>query len=218
MPYIDTIELKGVEYEIRSIIATRDAGNNIIHTTYAPKATTIQGYGITTGNFSDTTQATSASNASVTFSGGVGIAKNMYVGGEIYATKVHNAIYNDYAEYFERGENTEPGDIIMLDINSSKEQYIKAVKGQGPIVGVDSDTWAHIIGGLNETNAVNTDLFIPVGLQGRVWVKVNGSPKKGDYIGASDIPGVGEVCDKSEAIGFVVDDTSNQGKVKIKLI
>ena len=30
----------------------------------------------------------------------------------MYTVKAFNAVYNDYAEYFERGGDTEPGDII----------------------------------------------------------------------------------------------------------
>lgn len=61
--------------------------------------------------------------------------------------------------------------------------------------------------------------YIPVGLAGRVWVKVQGKPKKGDYIGASDIPGVGEVCDdKYNAIGVCVDNNLKDGKCRIKII
>lgn len=128
-------------------------------------------------------------------SGGT-ISGNVNVTGTLNATKTYNAVWNDYAELFERGEETEVGDIIALDENSDKERYIKATNESKVIVGVHSDTFAHLIGGENPTNGedfyeYNIKKFIPVGLAGRVKVKVIGPVKKGDHIIASDISGVG---------------------------
>lgn len=140
--------------------------------------------------------------------------------GYVQAVKVMNAVWNDYAECFPRGEETEAGDIIALDLNSDKEQYIKAIKGQNVAIGVHSDSYGQLIGmdeGDSEVDAIRK--FIPVGLAGRVYVKVKEQPKKGDYIGPSTIPGVGEICNsKSDAIGICVDDKINDGKVKIKIL
>lgn len=66
---------------------------------------------------------------------------------EIRGEKVYNTVWNDYAEFFERGCETEPGDIIALDETSNKEVYIKASKNSKVIVGVHSDTFGHLIGG-----------------------------------------------------------------------
>ena len=46
-------------------------------------------------------------------------------GNDITGNRVFNAVWNDYAELFPRGEETSPGDIIVLDMNSDKEQYVK---------------------------------------------------------------------------------------------
>lgn len=110
--------------------------------------------------------------------------------------KVYNAVWNDYAELFERGEDTEPGDIIALDTFSDKERYIKADCKHHYIVGVHSNSFAHLIGGEEPPEGEdyfehNIKKFIPVGLAGRVMCKVIGPVKKGDYIGVSKIPGVG---------------------------
>ena len=128
-------------------------------------------------------------------SGGT-ISGNVNVTGTLNATKTYNAVWNDYAELFERGEETEVGDIIALDENSDEERYVKATSESKVIVGVHSDTFAHLIGGENPTNGedfyeYNIKKFIPVGLAGRVKVKVIGPVKKGDHIIASDISGVG---------------------------
>ena len=140
--------------------------------------------------------------------------------GYVRAVKVINAVWNDYAECFPRGEETEAGDIVALDLNSDKEQYIKAIKGQNVAIGVHSDSYAQLIGmdeGDSEADAARK--FIPVGLAGRVYVKVKEQPKKGDYIGPSEVPGVGEVCDsKSDAIGICVDNKMKDGRIKVKII
>lgn len=139
--------------------------------------------------------------------------------GDITANKIYNAVWNDYAEFFPRGEETEAGDIIALDLNSDNEVYVKATKDNKAIVGVESNEYGHILGGDNCSIEENMKNYIPVGLAGRVWVKVQGNPKKGDYIGASDIPGIGEVCDdKYNAIGVCVDNNLKDGKCRIKII
>ena len=125
-----------------------------------------------------------------------------YFSGELRAEKVYNAVWGDYAEFFPRGEETEPGDIVALDLDAVKEIYIKATYVTGPAIGVHSDEYGHILGGENVSLEENMKNYIPIGLAGRVWVKVKGSPKKGDYIGVSDTPGVGSICEnKYNAIG-----------------
>ena len=150
------------------------------------------------------------------YSGRIGFTQEGY----IEATKVMNAVWNDYAECFPRGEKTEPGDIVALDITAEKEQYVKAIKGQNVAIGVHSDTYAQLIGGdEGASEKENIKRYIPVGLAGRVYVKIQGNPKKGDYIGPSDIPGIGEVCDsKSDAIGICVDNKIKDGRIKVKII
>lgn len=149
--------------------------------------------------------------------------------GALTATKVHNAVYNDYAEYFPKGEETEPGDIIMLDINSDKEQYIKAIKHKGRVVGVHSDTYGHILGGENPVDCIdfeeyNNKYYIPVGLCGRCYVKVIGKINKGDFIVPSEIAGIGraynkDLDDRNDIVGFIVetDDRVDIRKLKMKI-
>lgn len=161
-----------------------------------------------------TTASTSTSTGALVVSGGIGAA------GNIYGAKVYNAVWNDYAECFPRGEATEAGDIVALDLDSDEEIYVKAIKDTNKAIGVHSDSYGHLIG-MDEGDSEEETLekFIPVGLCGRVMVKVHDDPKKGDYIGPSDIPGIGEVCDnKYEAIGICVDANKIDGKVKIKII
>lgn len=124
--------------------------------------------------------------------------------GDLTATRVFNAVYNDYAEFFERGEDTQPGDIIALDETADSEKYIKATNMSKVIVGVQSAEYAHIIGGKNISDSSkyieeNLKEFIPVGLAGRVYVNVQGNVNVGDYIGPSEIPGIGKAYKRKTA-------------------
>lgn len=132
------------------------------------------------------------------------------VSGTITANEVYNATWNDYAEFFERGEETEPGDVIALDENSSEERYVKATKYSELVIGVHSDTYAHLIGGEEAPEGknfveYNLPKFIPVGLAGRVEVKFIGKSKLGSPVSVSDIPGVAEMSNE-KPIGYIVYD------------
>lgn len=147
---------------------------------------------------------------------------------DITGRRVYQAVYNDYAEFFPRGESTEPGDIIALDAHSSLEQYVKAVAGDR-IVGVHSDEFAHLIGGDPAADgedffSANLPKYIPVGLCGRCRVKALGAVHRGDYIVPSaSYPGVGiavqSVAVPPDAIGFAVEDSDDPGihRVRVKL-
>lgn len=147
--------------------------------------------------------------------------------GVLTCTKVVNAVYNDYAELFPKGEETEPGDLIVLDLNSEKERYIRSNTKNTRVVGVHTDEYAQLIGGDEATLAENLKHYIPVSLAGRVRVKFTGIARKNDYVVASIIPGVArayyEGLDKPEdIIGILVeaDDIEQQNEIrrlKIKL-
>ena len=141
--------------------------------------------------------------------------------GYLYATRIYNAVYNDYAEYFERFdimEKLEPGDIIA----SNKGKFTKSTKAnQKNVVGVYSDSYGHILGGKGD--GYDDKNFIPVGLSGRVSVKIIGQAEEGDLVVSSDIPGVGMINNDAKlgtVIGKVIEDkTTNEiGKVKILIM
>lgn len=145
--------------------------------------------------------------------------------GILTASRVVNAQYNDYAEFFERGEETEAGDIIALDLSSDEERYVKATPKNRVIVGIHSDEYAHIIGGEKgkplEENLKN---FIPVALAGRVHVKVSGVVYKGDRIVISNgMPGIGialtnNSTSNKQVIGIALENKYNLGIGKIRLL
>lgn len=145
--------------------------------------------------------------------------------GNITGNKIYNAVWNDYAEFYERGEHTEPGDIIGLNPNSDKEEYIKATN-PSMCVGVHSDEYGHLIGGEKAPEGkdfveYNIDKFIPVGLVGRVKTKIIGKISIGDKIVLSDIPGVGRkfikgIDDSENIIGMAVENKTDESISRIR--
>ena len=141
--------------------------------------------------------------------------------GTLTATSVYNAIYNDYAEFFPRGEETEPGDVIALDLDSDKEQYVKSTaNNRHHVVGVHSDDYAMIIGGDKGVEMKDNEVkYIPVSLMGRIKVKYIGAAKKGNYVVASEIRGVARAYDKNkdselDIFGFLLEEDDKVNEVR----
>lgn len=131
---------------------------------------------------------------------------NLTVTGWIRGSVVYNAVWNDYAELFEKdiSTNTNPGDIIALDIDSKEERYKLATENDVVVVGVHSDEYGILLGGDGNGDNYNHDLYVPVGLAGRVRVKFRGVAKKGMKVVPSDIPGVGREFRIGDNINNVV--------------
>lgn len=121
--------------------------------------------------------------------------------GNFYATKIYNAVYNDYAEYFEKGQqNLEPGDV--LEVNNEGKYVKSSKKLSTKVVGVYSDTFGHLLGGKGD--GLDEQNYVPVGLSGRVYVKVTGEVKPGDLLVSSDISGVAEAKYIDDIPGTVI--------------
>ena len=164
------------------------------------------------------------------------VESNIYcIGYKIVTESVHSIGSTTYAEFFEKGEETEAGDIIALDSLSTEESYVKATKDSTLIVGVHSDSYGYILGGVEENiNGYNPKTkFIPVGIKGRAYVNFIGKSKIGYPVVPSEIPGVGCLYDpstnieestveysQSQIVGYIVEDSSGTEdlrKVKILL-
>lgn len=142
--------------------------------------------------------------------------------------KAYGAVYNDYAEFFPRGEETQPGDIIALDLSSQKERYIKASNKTDRVVGVHSDEFAHLIGGECQPDGMdyfdyNIKNYIPVSLAGRVKVRVIGPIHTGDVIIPSETPGVGRALANGEfynqecVVGYAVEGDNHVDERRIRV-
>ena len=155
---------------------------------------------------------------------------NVTLSGTLTATKVYNAVYNDYAEFFPRarGAITETGDIIACDDSSTREQYVKATDKSKYVVGVQTEEFAQIIGGLQVPDGMdilgyNLPYYIPIALAGRVHVKYVGKAVVGTKVVVSSIPGVGRAWQEGDpddqVVGVIVqpDTLESQRLVKIKV-
>lgn len=159
---------------------------------------------------------------------GNGTIKLMDANGYSTFIRAYNAVYNDYAEFFPRGEDTGPGDIIALDDSVDQEQYVKATVDSCRVVGVHSNEYAFLIGGENPPDdqdffSYNISKYIPVGLAGRCKVKVIGPILKGQDIIPTSIPGVGRAFNREKddpsllfmSVGFAVENSTDDS---IKLV
>ena len=134
----------------------------------------------------------------------------------ITANKVYGAIWNDYAEWFEK-ENVNDifdfGDICSWNENG----VVLSSPSDVRVVGVVSNTYGHILGGFPLADMEeNSKHFVPIGLTGRVNVKVKGAVKVGDLI-ISAGNGIGKV-DNNASIQQVVGkalESSNDESVKL---
>lgn len=140
---------------------------------------------------------------------------------------VTGAVYNDYAEFFPRGEATEPGDIVALDLTADHESYIKATATSKIVAGVHSDEYAMLIGGdkVDDGNYVekNIEKYIPVSLCGRVYCKCVGKIHRGDTIVVSEIPGIGraklpnDYVENTQIVGYAVDEDMNEEIRRVRI-
>lgn len=143
----------------------------------SPIATRITGNGEVTGNLN---------------TGG-----NITATGTITGSKVYNAVYNDYAEWYEKNDYNEvfvPGTVISKVPGSENKYTSSNSVNRRLVVGVCSNSYGHIIGGENLKNMEdNNKKFIPVAIGGRVKVRCIGSVNEGDLLIPSDkIPGTAE--------------------------
>jgi hypothetical protein len=138
--------------------------------------------------------------------------------GYLYATRVYGAVWNDYAEYFEKGEEVDFGDIVRLDPETGN--YVKStIEYDKLVVGVCSDSYGHLLGGKGDEH--DEENFIPVGMAGRVGVKVIGKVEPGDFIVSSPIPGVGmkgELNIPGTVVGKVLETKTTDEIKRVKVL
>jgi hypothetical protein len=134
--------------------------------------------------------------------------------GDLVAARVYNAVYNDYAEYFLKDDNTlKPGDLVIT--NPDGDGYVKSRHAYDKlVVGVYSDDYAQCIGG--EGKETDKENYAAIGMAGRVRVKVIGKVEKGDLLVSSDIPGVAMVS-KEYKLGTIIGkvlENSNEDSIR----
>lgn len=224
-----------------AVKATADANGKNIASTYATKAEVQAVSGnvsslakvAASGSYTDlsdkptiptkTSQLTNDSRFVSTDTSG-----NLTIAGNITGNRLYNAVYSDYAEFFERGGETEPGDLIALDEGNVRERYVKATEKSAFMVGVESDEFAQAIGGdpVEGENMLEANIkrYIPVALMGRVHVRFMGPAVSGGWVVPSEIPGVGRLAteedDLSRAVGRILkaDEAQNVRRIRMLVI
>lgn len=95
----------------------------------------------------------------------------------LYATRVYNSVFNDYAECFKSSLVYEDvkNRIVSVDENGFA---VLAPSESNLVIGVISDTYGHLLGGTEDEISENKK--VPVGLAGVVWVQSLNSVKKDD--------------------------------------
>ena len=222
VPYI-TVDAKGRVTGASTKTITLPADNNTDTKVTQTVSTTNNTYPILA---CATANATATTTTTAIFASAIKINPSA---GSLTATAVYNAVWNDYAEFFPRGEETEAGDFVALSLDSDNEVYVRASKDTSKSVGIHSDSFGHLIGGEDAPDGqdfveYNLPKFIPVGLVGRVRAKIVGDIKKGDFVVISDIPGVGRKFNKEldsymDIIGMACESSNDVDikRVKVKL-
>ena len=97
--------------------------------------------------------------------------------GYFYATRVYNAVYNDYAELFHCVRPVSVGHLAY----ATKEGVTCAGKPKTAI-GIVSDCYGHLLGGEGNPDDPN---FVPIAVSGRVPLEIKGNIEIGDMVQAT---------------------------------
>jgi len=145
------------------------------------------------------------------------------VSGDIKASRVYNAVYNDYADFvkMDKSMSYEPGDIVSKKVGV--DEYTLATEtNKKLVVGVYSDTYGQVLGGDDLDNMEdNLENYIPIAVAGNVFVKVIGTIEEGDLITVSCFDGVGVKVTSIEdsfgtIIGKALESKTSYGVSRIK--
>ncbi|MDF1497672.1 MAG: tail fiber domain-containing protein [Patescibacteria group bacterium] len=119
----------------------------------------------------------------------------------------------DYAERYESTQELVPGDLVTAD-PSGVNLVKRATSPSEPLLGIVSTKPGFVTGR-------HYDGWHPVALAGRVPTRVstmNGAIKAGDYIAASDIPGVGiKATGAGNVVGVALEayDSAEEGLISV---
>lgn len=135
--------------------------------------------------------------------GDLNLGGDLNCSGTINADKVYSAVYNDYAEIYEcdKNINYQPGDIVGLNPNTGFYE-LASMLYPNLVVGVVSDSFGYLVGGGKNIPHCTE---VPIGMCGRVKVKIIGTAMPGDPIVVSHVDGVGKALHNQRPdIGTVI--------------
>lgn len=116
-----------------------------------------------------------------------------HLGVTISAGRVYNAVYNDFAETYEKDNKEEiaqVGEIITLNPETGKYKVANTFEDKC-VVGVQSNSYAFLAGGNRVNNTQDIieleNEYFTVGISGKVWVRVVNESE--DYLNSHINPG-----------------------------
>lgn len=152
-------------------------------------------------------------------------ANRLNYDGYFYATRVYNAVYNDYAECFKAAEfETIPKNRIVKIID---DKVYLSTPESSLVIGIVSDSYGFMLHGSEEE--IKSGLKIPVGMSGTLFVDSEKIPVDNNDVGkfvCSGEDGKARVIPKGEAykyegciVGKIIgiDFVKNQYKVLISI-
>ena len=98
--------------------------------------------------------------------------------GYLYATRVYNAVWNDYAELFEKGEDIEFDHLAYV----KQDGKVYSAGEPSNVVGIVTNNYGHLLGGDGDPNSED---YIPISLAGRVPIEVSEEINIGDMVAAN---------------------------------
>ena len=143
---------------------------------------------------------------------------NNHLGVTIVGGRVYNAVYNDFAETYEKdniNEIAQVGELISLNPETGKYVVCEGYENN-LVVGVQSTSYAFLAGGnrVNKTQDV-IDLeneYFTVGIAGKVWTRVDNAPiVPGDLLISSTEKGKATVS-KSKTHGTIIGKALTKSK------
>lgn len=98
--------------------------------------------------------------------------------GYLYATRVYNAVWNDYAELFEKGEDIEFDHLAYV----REDGKVYSAGESSNVVGIVTNNYGHLLGGDGDPDSKD---YIPISLTGRVPVEISEEINIGDMVAAN---------------------------------
>lgn len=151
------------------------------------------------------------------------VDQKLHVRGDITTEgRSFGAVWNDYAELFLKGEELNPGDVVVYNPDDNKV-YRSNTVSDPLVIGVVSDTWGQLLGG-DPNTSLNDNLlkYTPVGMAGRVSVKVDGLVSPGSLL-VSSVDGQAKAISHDEArlglvLGKSLTEKDDEGYVTMLII
>ena len=137
---------------------------------------------------------------------------NLTTSGTITGSKVYNAVYNDYAEYFKKDKNEiiNPGDVVCIRDNGLVYK-VSNRKDTDNIIGICSDTAGVLLGGIE----LEENEKVVIGMVGKLYVNtIDTTIKPGDWVKANEDGTVSKTTEKSNKLGIAMSNVENN-KVRI---